>query len=137
MLKRFGVSLEEDLLVAFDTLVSERGYANRSEAIRDLIRQTLVDREWVSDDSETAAAVVLVYDHHRRDLSSKLTELQHRSLGATIASVHAHLDHDNCLEVVLLRGKARELKRIGDQLISSKGVKHGRLVGTTTGKAVS
>ncbi len=136
MIKRFGVSLEDDLLLAFDTLVSERGYANRSEAIRDLIRRALVDREWISDDSETAAAVVLVYDHHRRDLSAKLMDLQHRSLGAIIATMHAHLDHDNCLEVVLLRGKAKELKKLGDQLISSKGVKHGRLVGTTTGGLV-
>ena len=137
MLKRFGVSLEEDLLVAFDALVTARGYTNRSEAIRDLIRDALVDRDWASDDAETAAAVVLVYDHHRRDLASKLTDLQHRALGVTIAAMHAHLDHDNCLEVILLRGKARELKRIGDQLIATKGVKHGRLVGTTTGSAVS
>jgi CopG family nickel-responsive transcriptional regulator len=137
MLKRFGVAVEEDLLKGFDALVSSRGYANRSEAIRDLIRDALVQRDWQSGSAEAAAAVVLVYDHHRRELQARLTELQHQAHDRIISTMHAHLDHDNCIEVVLLRGKPAELEQIGDRLIATRGVKHGRVVSTSMGKHLS
>lgn len=133
MVKRFGVSLEDDLLEGFDELVSKRGYANRSEAIRDLIRDALVQRSWESGRAEAAGAVILVYDHHRRELQAKLTEIQHQVHDSIISTMHAHLDHDNCIEVVLLRGKPGEIHCIGDKLIATRGVKHGRFVGTTLG----
>ena len=137
MLKRFGVSLEDDLLAGFDRLIASRGYANRSEAIRDLIRDALVARDWQSGTAEAAGAAVLVYDHHRRDLQAKLTDIQHDTHERIIATMHAHLDHDNCIEILLLRGKPAELKAIGDRLISTRGVKHGRMVFTTIGKRLS
>ena len=138
MLKRFGVSLEEDLLDNFDKLIDGAGYANRSEAIRDLIRDALVQNEWKGeqDDKVTAGAVILVYDHHRRGLGEKITEAQHHHFAQIISTLHVHLDHDNCLEVVLLKGKAGEIRKIADTLISTKGVKHGRFVGTTTGESL-
>lgn len=135
MLKRFGVSLEEDLLENFDKLIDGSGYANRSEAIRDLIRDALVQNEW-KEEKETAGAVILVYDHHRRGLGEKITEAQHHHFAQIISTLHVHLDHDNCLEVVLLKGMAGEIRKIADALISTKGVKHGRFVGTTTGESL-
>jgi CopG family nickel-responsive transcriptional regulator len=137
MLKRFGVSVAADLLEGFDELVASRGYANRSEAIRDLIRDALVQREWESGDAEAAGAVVLVYDHHRRELQARLTRLQHEAHDRIISTMHAHLDHDNCIEVILLRGKPGQLKGIGEKLIATRGVKHGRVVSTTMGKHLS
>ncbi len=134
MVKRFGVSLEEDLLEAFDEMIAERSYTNRSEAIRDLIRDALVKREWLSDQTETAGAVVIVYDHHRHELSGKLARMQHDEYNNIISTLHVHLDHDNCLETVLLKGKASDIKRIADSIIATKGVKHGQFVGTTVGK---
>jgi len=133
MIRRFGVSLETELLDDFDALVESRGYGNRSEAIRDLIRAALVERDWESGTVEAAGAVVLVYDHRRRDLQARLTELQHSSHEHILATMHAHLDHDNCIEVVLLRGAAAEIKAIGERLIATRGVKHGRVVSTTLG----
>jgi len=133
MLKRFGVAVEEALLARFDGLLSSRGYANRSEAIRDLIRDALVQRDWQSGSAESAGAVVLVYDHHQREVQARLTELQHQAHDRIISTMHAHLDHDNCIEVVLLRGKPRELERIGNRLIATRGVKHGRVVAATIG----
>ncbi len=133
MLRRFGVSVEDSLLVGFDELVAARGYSNRSEAIRDLIRDALVQRDWQSGSGEAAGAVVLVYDHHRRGLQAKLTELQHEVHHCIISTMHAHLDHDNCIEVLLLRGKPADLRGIGERLIATRGVKHGRVVSTTVG----
>lgn len=133
MLKRFGVSLKEDLLNKFDLLLAEEGYSSRSEAIRDLIRDALVRREWINEETEIAGVTTLVYNHHELELAQKLTDVQHRNYGLIIASLHAHLDEHNCLEAVMLKGKAREVQRIADSLISTRGVKHGQFVATTTG----
>jgi CopG family nickel-responsive transcriptional regulator len=137
MLKRFGVAIEAGLLLRFDRLIHKRRSANRSEAIRDLIRDALVQQEWVTGDGEAAAAVVLVYNHHQRQLQGRMTELQHQDHERIISTMHAHLDHDNCMEVVLLRGKPADLRRIGERLIAIRGVKHGRVVSTTLGAELS
>ena len=127
------MSLKEDLLNKFDLLLAEEGYASRSEAIRDLIRDALVRREWINEETEIAGVTILVYNHHEHELAQKLTDVQHLDHGMIIASLHAHLDEHNCLEAVMLKGKAREVKRIADSLISTRGVKHGQFVATTTG----
>ncbi len=103
---RIGVALSDDLLAKFDKLIGQRGYTNRSEAFRDLIRNELVQETWKSSDAEVFGTVTLVYDHHARLLSEKLTELQHQYHAAVISTLHVHLDHDNCLEVILVKGKA-------------------------------
>jgi CopG family nickel-responsive transcriptional regulator len=118
----------------FDLLIEEKGYSNRSEAIRDLIRNALVEEEWTRENEETVGAVSLVYDHHTRDLADKLTEHQHSHHKEIISSLHVHLDEHHCLEVVVIKGKARKIKRLAEELIGTKGVKHGKLMTTTTGK---
>ena len=133
MVKRFGVSLENELLEKFDTLLLEEGYSNRSEAIRDLIRDSLVRREWEEKESEIAGVAILVYNHHEHELAQKVTDIQHHHFSFVIASMHAHLDEHNCLEAILMRGKANEIKRFADSLIRTRGVKHGQFVATTTG----
>lgn len=133
-LTRFGISIDERLLCKFDDLISNKGYVNRSEAIRDLIRAALVEEEWGDDSRQTIATVTLVYDHHTRDLSDKLTEHQHSHHEEIVSTLHVHLDHHHCLEVVVIKGQASRVKRIADELIGTKGVKHGKLVATTTGK---
>jgi CopG family nickel-responsive transcriptional regulator len=135
-IERFSVSLEGELLKAFNGYIGHRGYTSRSEAVRDLIREKLVVREWQDPDAEGVGVVTLVYDHHRRDLPEKLTELQHGFLGEIVSTTHIHLDTHNCLEVVILRGQAKKLQTIADLLISTKGVKHGRLLATTTGRTL-
>ncbi|MDZ7271251.1 MAG: nickel-responsive transcriptional regulator NikR [candidate division KSB1 bacterium] len=134
MLTRFGISLDEELLQRFDALIEEKGYSNRSEAIRDLIRDALVQREWEKEAGERVGTITLIYDHHLRELPERLTELQHRYTGQIISTMHVHLDHDNCLEVLAVRGEAQVVRNIADQLIGTKGVKHGKLVTTTTGR---
>ncbi len=131
---RFGVSLDSDLLERFDKLCEEKSYQTRSEAIRDLIRSTLVKKEWEDAEGEVAGTLTMVYDHHSSGLSQKLTEIQHDVHDNTISALHCHLDHDNCLEVLVLRGSADAIKRLGQKLLSTKGVKHGELVLTTMGK---
>ncbi len=131
---RFGISIDDKLLESFDQLIEEKGYMNRSEAIRDLIRGALVEQKWEAGDAETVGTVTLVYNHHVRDLSDKLTEQQHAHHDQVISALHVHLDAHNCLEVLVLRGKARDVKKIADELIGVKGVKHGKLVMTTTGE---
>jgi len=133
---RFGVSLPERLLARFDRQIRQKGYANRSEAIRDLIRQSLVESEWEQSGGETAAAVVLVYDHHKRGVTEQLTGAQHDHHDNVISTMHAHLDHKNCIEVVLLRGIARVVKHIADKLASAKHVKLGKFVPATLGKDI-
>ncbi|MFN2266937.1 MAG: nickel-responsive transcriptional regulator NikR [Desulfonatronovibrio sp.] len=133
---RFGVSLDLDLLTKFDNLCEEKSYQTRSEAIRDLIRGALVQREWEDDDRETMGVLSLVYDHHQSDLSQKLTEIQHQALDAVVTSLHIHLDHHNCLEVLILKGSGRNIKETAQKLTSTKGVKHGKLNLTTTGKEI-
>ena len=131
---RFGVSIDDKLLESFDGLIEKKGYMNRSEAIRDLIRASLVELKWEAGDEETVGTVTLVYDHHVRDLSDKLNEQQHAHHDKVISALHVHLDAHNCLEVLVVRGKARDVKKIADELIKVKGVKHGKLVMTTTGE---
>ncbi|WP_419787580.1 nickel-responsive transcriptional regulator NikR [Pseudodesulfovibrio sp.] len=131
---RFGVSLDSELLDKFDQLCNERSYQTRSEAIRDLIRNTLVQREWEQAEGDLAGTLTLVYDHHKSGLSQKLTEIQHDSHDVIQSSLHVHLDHSNCLEVIILKGDANTIKELGQKLISTKGVKHGHLTLTTTGK---
>ncbi|NOX26411.1 MAG: nickel-responsive transcriptional regulator NikR [Deltaproteobacteria bacterium] len=131
---RFGVSIQDQLLARFDSLIAQRGYINRSEAIRDLIRSALVEEDLENDDEESIGTISMVYDHHTRDLSDKLTEHQHSHHKEIISSMHIHLDHNNCLEVVVAKGKAREIKHLAHELIGTRGVKHGKLMATTTGK---
>jgi CopG family nickel-responsive transcriptional regulator len=130
---RIGVALSGDLLEKFDKLIASRGYTNRSEAFRDLIRNELVQEVWKSSDAEVFGTVTLVYDHHARLLTDKLTELQHQYHAAVLSSLHVHLDHNNCLEVILVRGRASLVQKLSNALIATKGVKHGRLTVTTSG----
>jgi len=136
-LTRFGISIDQRLLDRFDTLLTHKGYVNRSEAIRDLIRAALVEEDWARDDKEMVGTVTLVYDHHTRDLADKLTEQQHSHHDAIVSALHVHLDAHHCLEVVVVRGRASDVKRLADELIGTKGVKHGKLVTSTTGKDLS
>jgi len=130
---RFGVSLEKELLEKFDRLIKEKKYPNRSEAIRDLIRENLVKREWI-EGKEVAGAITLVFDHHKRELVNTLTDVQHDFHQLIISSQHIHLDHDNCLEIIVVRGKPIEVRGLADKLKSTKGVKYGSLSIATTGK---
>ncbi len=133
-LARFGISLDQRLLESFDKLIAEKGYVNRSEAIRDMIRNALVeDLVERSDSTPTVGTVTLVYDHHTRDLSDRLTEHQHSHHDAIVSALHVHLDAHHCLEVIVVRGSAAQIKRLADELIGTKGVKHGKLVLTTAG----
>jgi len=132
-LARIGVAIDSLLLQKFDELIEGRGYTNRSEAFRDLIREELVQKSWESPESEVVGTVTLVYDHHVRMLSEKLTDMQHDHHKNILCTMHVHLDHDNCLEVLVVMGKAKNVQKIADALISTRGVKHGRLTLTTTG----
>ena len=133
-LVRFGVSINKDLLEKFDRLVVQKGYSNRSEAIRDLIRNQLVELEWQDEDQDVAGTITLVYDHHVRGLSSQLLEVQHGYHDLIVSTMHLHLDHYNCLEVLAVKGLVREIRQAAQELISVRGVKHGRLTITSTGK---
>ncbi len=132
-LTRTGVSIETDLLDQFDRVIAKRGYKNRSEAIRDLIRESLVS-EAVDKNKPVVATLSMIYDHHRPKLSDKLNEIQHHSHGNVMAATHVHLDEDNCLEVVIMRGRSGEVKHLANHMLAMGGVKHGKLVLTTTGK---
>jgi len=134
-LVRFGVSLEKSLLDRFDILIREKQYTNRSEALRDLIRRELVQREWQGG-SDVAGAITLIYDHHKRDVMSKVTDTQHAFQEAIISTQHIHLDHDNCLEIVAARGKAEEVRKLADALRSIKGVRHATLSMSSTGREI-
>jgi CopG family nickel-responsive transcriptional regulator len=132
-LSRIGVAIDTQLLDKFDRLIGQRGYTNRSEAFRDLIRDELVEKTWESPDSPVVGTVTLVYDHHVRMLNEKLTAIQHDYHHSILSTLHVHLDHDNCLEVLVVKGKAGVVRKVADVLISTKGVKHGRLTITTSG----
>ena len=132
-LSRIGVAIDSDLLKKFDHLIASRGYTNRSEAFRDLIRDELVQSSWERPDSSVVGTVTLVYDHHVRLLSEKLTGLQHSHFHNILSTLHVHLDHDHCLEVIVVRGKSNDVRKIADNMISAKGVKHGRLTITSSG----
>ena len=127
-LSRIGVSLDSELLDRFDRFIADKGYDNRSEAFRDLIRDRLVGTAVVSSNAPVVGTVTLIYDHHTRLLPEKLADLQHEHHEVVISTLHAHLDHDTCLEVVVLRGRSRNVQQLADKLISTKGVRHGRLV---------
>jgi CopG family nickel-responsive transcriptional regulator len=133
MLVRFSISLEEELLKKFDVHIKEQKYKNRSEALRDLIREDLVKMEWQKNE-KVIGAITLVYDHHKRGLVQRLTTLQHAYLSMIISTQHIHLDHDNCLEVIIVHGKARALDQLSSQLKAVKGVKYGNLAMATYGK---
>ena len=134
-LVRFGVSLDQRLLAEFDRHIKRKHYTNRSEALRDLIRNNLVEDEW-DDDKETVGTITFVYAHHVRDLTGKLTDIQHDYHGQILSGMHVHLDHNHCLEVLVVKGKGTEIKKVADALVSVKGVKHGKLTMTTTGKSL-
>jgi CopG family nickel-responsive transcriptional regulator len=130
---RTGVSLEQELLERFDEAIGQKGYQNRSEAIRDLIRDHLVTED-IDRNKEVVGTLTIVYDHHRPNLTEKLVDAQHHAGSIVLAATHVHLYHHNCLEVVILRGRGGELKVLADRILSLRGVKHGRLVITSTGK---
>lgn len=132
---RFGVSLEKKLLDEFDTLIKRKNYSNRSEAFRDLIRQELVKEEWTKS-GEVVGAITLVYDHHKRELVNRLTDIQHDFQGTIISTQHIHLDHVNCLELIAVKGSAVNITKLADTLKSVKGVKHGTLSMSSTGKGL-
>lgn len=129
--KRFGVSLEEELLNDLDKLVETQNFPNRSQAIRYLIKKILVEDEWEGNE-EVAGAIVLVYDHHKRNLQNESTEVQHDYHHLILSVQHVHLNHDNCLETITVKGKAKDLIKLSNDLIAIKGIKHGQLVMSTT-----
>jgi CopG family nickel-responsive transcriptional regulator len=134
-LYRFGISLEKDLIEEFDKHIEGRDYKNRSEAIRDLIRADLVKKQWLCD-NEVAGAITMSYDHHKRDLVNKLMDIQHDFQKLAISTQHIHIDHHNCLEIIAVRGKAREVEKLASMLKSQVGVKHVALSMSTTGSSL-
>jgi CopG family nickel-responsive transcriptional regulator len=132
-LARIGVAIESDLLEKFDALIGSRGYASRSEAFRDLIRAELNSEQTHDADAKVVGTLTLLYDHHVRMLSEKLTEMQHEHHEAIVSTLHVHLDHHNCLEVIVLKGRSAEIQGIASRLIAAKGVKQGRLTLSASG----
>jgi len=130
--ERFSISLEPHLLEAFDAFRESQGYSNRSEAIRDLIRDRLVQRAWEEPDTEVVGTLTLVFDHDASDLSRSLTDFQHRHNDSIICTTHVHLNEHDCLEVTVLRGRSRDVRHLANHLLAHKGVKHGKLVCTKT-----
>ncbi len=135
MLKRFSISLEEELLALFDRFIAARQYDNRSEAVRDLIRKALVRREWESD-KPVMGVISLVYDHHQPNLQERITEVQHGYHHHIVSSTHVHMDHDNCMEVIIVRGRAGEVRELADRLIALRGVRDGNLAMSSTGREI-
>ncbi len=135
MLKRFSISLEEGLLEKFDIYIQDHHYDNRSEAIRDLIRKALVRKEWQAD-KLVMGVITLVFDHHQPKLQEKITEVQHDFHHQIISSTHVHMDHDNCMEVIIVRGQARAVEELAARLIAVRGVRDGNLAMSSTGKAL-
>ncbi len=133
-LVRFGVSMETELLTRFDRLIKRKGYETRSEAIRDMARNALAEDMLADDGAEAAATISLVYNHHVRDLTARLTDIQHHALDLIASTLHIHLDEHNCLEVLVARGPYGRVRELADQLISVKGVRHGKFV-TTAGES--
>ena len=131
---RFGVAMDNVLLDKFDRLIIKKGYSSRSEAIRDLMRSNLVEEEWKTTNRQTVGTVTIVYSHSVREITDILTELQHHYHAEIISCMHVHLDAHNCLEVLAVKGKPKNIKKLADTLIATRGVKHGELVMTTTGK---
>ncbi|MBA2606579.1 MAG: nickel-responsive transcriptional regulator NikR [Acidobacteria bacterium] len=137
-LSRFGVSVEDELLQSFDQLIANQGYANRSEALRDLMRDALVKSriEESAETSEILGSLTLVYDHHAHELSEKMNNLQHDYHSFIVSVLHVHISHDDCMEVIVLRGEARQVRTLADSLLSLKGVKHGRLFVTLPARKI-
>ncbi|MBN2243257.1 MAG: nickel-responsive transcriptional regulator NikR [Acidobacteria bacterium] len=133
---RTGISLEQDLLERFDRMIGQKGYGNRSEAIRDLVRDHFVEQD-VASNRAVVGTLTLVYDHHQPKLSEQLIDAQHNYRGKVLATTHVHLDHRNCLEVIILKGRGMEVKKFADRLLSLKGVQHGKLVLTNAGVSPS
>lgn len=129
-LARIGVAIDSDLLASFDGLIEKQGYENRSEAFRDLIRDRLVRAESEQPNKEVVGTLTLVYDHHQRNLTERITNLQHDHHGVVVSTLHVHLDHHNCLEVLILRGKSKVVRQLADLLVSIKGIQHGQLAVT-------
>ena len=134
-LSRFGISIDKKLLDRFDRLIREKKYTNRSEAFRDLIRQELVKREW-KEGREVAGAITFVYDHHYREILNKIVDTQHHFQKIIISTQHIHLDHENCLEIVAVKGSPRMVQELADSLKAIKGVRHGTLSMSSTGKGI-
>jgi CopG family nickel-responsive transcriptional regulator len=132
---RFGVSIPKVLSHRFDQLIRRKKYHNRSEAIRDLIREALIEEE-IDENSEVVGVVNILYDHHHRELNERLVELQHKQHHMVLSAMHVHLDHDNCVEVIIVKGQSGKVKELAEALIASKGVKHGALNITSTGKNI-
>lgn len=130
-LARIGIAIDSGLLDQFDQLIERAGYPNRSEAFRDLVRDRLIRETTEAPDAQVAGTLTLIYDHHHNQLSDKLTAIQHQFHTAIVSSLHVHLDHDNCLEVLILRGRSADIRKVADLLIATKGIKHGQLVVTT------
>ena len=133
MLKRFTVSMEDNLLEDFDTFIRDRHYKNRSEALRDLIRGRIIEKEWEAD-KDVMGVISLVYDHHQHKLQEKVTQLQHGFHQQIVSTTHVHMDHDNCLEVIIVRGKAGEVRGLADSLTALRGVRNSNLSMGSTGK---
>lgn len=131
---RFGVSMPAEVAGSLDRWIREHGYANRSQALTDLVRDHLVDQFAADDGREIAGTITLIYDHHKRDLLNRLTETQHACEHLVISVLHVHLDHHHCMEVLAVRGRAGDIRHLADQLISLKGIIHGKLTVTATGK---
>ncbi len=136
ILSRIGIALDSDLLKRFDRSIERRGYTNRSEAFRDLIRDRLVTEQTAAPDAVVVGTVTLIYDHHSSGISEKLTDLQHEHHELVVSTSHAHLDHDSCLEVLIVHGKSAKVEQFADRLIGLKGVQHGRLVMTVPANAI-
>ncbi len=134
---RFGVSIEEGLLDSFDALCSQKGYGSRSEALRDLIRKAILEEDWQNETGMRYGTLTLVYDHHRHDLARKIMNIQHEDHDLIITTMHLHLDHDNCLEVLVLKGECVRVGKLAQKLVSCKGVKHGTFTPAPGGKDVS
>ena len=132
MLRRFSDSLDEELLQQFDRYIRERGYVNRSEALRDLIRKEFISEEW-EQDGDVAGVVTLVYNHHQPQLQEKITEIQHDYYTLITSTTHVHMDHHNCLEVIIVKGKASRIREMAEKVIAMRGVKNGHLTMTSTG----
>lgn len=136
-LSRLGISVPPALLDRFDALIASKGYASRSEAYRDLMRNALIEEFVATPKQQVIGTLTLVYNHHVRQVNDRLTEMQHGHHNQIVSTIHVHLDHDNCLEVLILRGRAREVQQIAEALIATKGVRHGKLTLTTASESAS
>ena len=137
MIERFSATLDAGLLEKFDRFLDYHGYENRSEAVRDLIRKALVAEEWQSGKAPVMGVISLVYDHHQRNLLNRMAQIQHDSRTSIISTTHVHMDHHNCLEIIIVKGTPSRIRNLADRLITLKGVKSGHLSAATTGKALT